>query len=295
MITIFSTLKPITDATKNIQKNALSSWKALHKDVEIIIYGSDKGISSLCKDFKIKQVKSIRQTRSKIPYVSDIFKSAQEIAKHNIVMYANADMIFTKDLVDSIKIVDKQFEKYLIVGKRINLDLKKLVNFNHPQAVMRLLSKAKNDGQLHDHTGIDYFIFPRNLFKKIPDMYIGRNRWDNWTVAEGKKLSGALIDATKSINAIHQNHDYSNVDKSKGRKTKKYISETKKNIKLTQGQFASILDANYKLINNRIISIPSFIIEITKKIDFLYRIIDRKLNKKFGFGFSPKPVEVYKD
>ncbi len=43
MLTIFATAKPFRGHTAVIQRNALQSWKALHPDIEVILFGDDSG------------------------------------------------------------------------------------------------------------------------------------------------------------------------------------------------------------------------------------------------------------
>jgi len=57
--------------------------------------------------------------------------------------------------------------------------------------------------------GLDYFIFPCGLFRDIPPFAVGRPAWDNWLVYKARSLGLPVIDATKMVTAIHQNHAYS--------------------------------------------------------------------------------------
>ena len=49
MLTLFSTCKPFHGHNGVIQRNALKSWRLLHPDIEIILFGDDEGVAgSLC-------------------------------------------------------------------------------------------------------------------------------------------------------------------------------------------------------------------------------------------------------
>jgi len=39
-------------------------------------------------------------------------------------------------------------------------------------------------------------------------MTLARCAWDNWLVWKAKRLNAAVVDASRDIIAIHQNHDY---------------------------------------------------------------------------------------
>jgi hypothetical protein len=44
MLTLFTTAKPFEGHSGVIQRNALKSWKRLHPDVEVILFGDDAGL-----------------------------------------------------------------------------------------------------------------------------------------------------------------------------------------------------------------------------------------------------------
>ena len=69
-----------------------------------------------------------------------------------------------------------------------------------------LLSKR---GKLHSHTGIDYLVFPRGLFGELPPFAVGRPGWDNWLLYHARSENIPIIDISKIVNLVHQNHDYS--------------------------------------------------------------------------------------
>ena len=45
----------------------------------------------------------------------------------------------------------------------------------------------------------------------MPPFLIGRACFDNWLVWRARELGRPVIDATRSVVAIHQSHDYSHV------------------------------------------------------------------------------------
>jgi hypothetical protein len=62
----------------------------------------------------------------------------------------------------------------------------------------------------HLSFGMDYFVFPKALWREIPDsLAVGRAGWDNWPVFQARFLKALVIDATPVVMAVHQNHDYS--------------------------------------------------------------------------------------
>jgi hypothetical protein len=58
---------------------------------------------------------------------------------------------------------------------------------------------------------MDYFVFPRNCAITLPPFAVGSPFWDNWFVYTMWRKGIPIIDATKTITAVHQNHDYAHV------------------------------------------------------------------------------------
>ncbi|NLT75105.1 MAG: glycosyltransferase, partial [Planctomycetes bacterium] len=64
---------------------------------------------------------------------------------------------------------------------------------------------------LHAECGLDYFVFPKGLYREIPPFAIGRTAWDNWLVMAPHTYGAAVVDGTEFITAVHQDHDYGHV------------------------------------------------------------------------------------
>ena len=60
---------------------------------------------------------------------------------------------------------------------------------------------------LHPPAGSDYFAYPRDVDWQMPPFAVGRIVWDNWTLRRARQLSLQVIDATRVVPAIHQNHE----------------------------------------------------------------------------------------
>jgi len=87
----------------------------------------------------------------------------------------------------------------------------KLWNFYHENWEKRLTKYLVNDGTIHPPMGSDYFIYPREVKWDLPPFAVGRPGWDNWLIYRARVLGIPVINATKAVTAIHQNHNYSHV------------------------------------------------------------------------------------
>ena len=207
MLTIFSIPKAFQGLNKVIQTNAIVSWLNLTPKPEIILLGRDEGTAEIATQLGLKHIADIDCNEYGTPLVSSAFQTAQNAAGHPLMCYINTDIILLSNFYEAIKKVRRR--SFLIVGQRHDLDITGLIDFDNPAWEQDLQKLLAAKGRLHPPSGIDYFVFNRGLYPYIPPFAVGRTAWDNWLVYQARKLKATLINATPSITAIHQNHDYS--------------------------------------------------------------------------------------
>lgn len=196
MITIFTTAKPFLNEIDVIQRNAILSWKRLKPECEIILFGDERGAKEAAEDLGIIHIPEVKKNEYGTPLINDMFEKAQKIAKSKILAYVNADIILMEDFLEAISKID--LEKFLIVGRRYDLDIKEGINFQN--------LNWQKEGVLHGPAGIDYFIFPNGVFGSIPPFALGRTVWDNWLLYKAWISNVPIIDATEVVKIFHQNH-----------------------------------------------------------------------------------------
>ena len=209
MMTLFSTPKPFRGHINIIQRNAIHSWTLLKPKPEIILIGNEEGAAEVCKEFGLCHLPEVELTKFGTPLVSSLFGLAQTTAANNVLCYVNADIVFINDFLPSVQEAFKEAPCSLLVGRRWDLDLERAWDFERTDWQERIREYVHRSGHLHGWTGIDYFVFPRGLFSNIPPFAVGRTRWDNWLIYYARSLRIPVINATESVLAIHQNHDYS--------------------------------------------------------------------------------------
>jgi hypothetical protein len=209
LITIFTIPKPYEGHISIIQRNALQSWLALGPDCEVLLCGDDAGVTETAAEFGIRHIGGLTCNALGTPLLSSAFEIAQTTARHRLICYVNADIVFLPDFMNAVSRIS--FEHFLMAGQRWDLDVNEPINFKSRLEKLRLLINKKVYGTLHRPVGSDYFVFPKNAFGQLPDFAVGRAGWDNWLMYHAHSLGFPLIDASDSITAIHQNHDYAHV------------------------------------------------------------------------------------
>jgi len=208
MITLFTTARPFRGHVGVIQRNAIRSWMMLHPSCEILLLGDDDGVFEVAKEFGLRHIAQIERNEFGTPLISSLFEIAQKAAKHEFLCQVNADIMLTNDFLPAVEILASRKKRFIATGQRWDVDIDYVWDFSRKDWQIELRELIKEKGSLHPQTGLDYFIFPKDTFEKLPAFAIGRRILDNWLIYKARSLSIPVIDATNIITAIHQNHGY---------------------------------------------------------------------------------------
>ncbi len=245
MITIFSIPKAFNGHIAVTQENALASWRALHPDVEIILFGEEEGMKEAAQKYGARLMPDIKKNANGTPFLSDVFNRIQKIAQRKILCYVNGDIILTKSLIENIKYLPENNHNLMLL-RRIDMDIDRAITFAETTE-HDLMREAAHNGSLHGPSAFDVMVFPRGLNYTMPDFLVGRPGWDNAFIYQLIKHGVTIIDGTRMITAIHQNHDYSH--NKAGREGVWSGKEAWYNFNLAGGfsQMATIRNAHYML------------------------------------------------
>jgi hypothetical protein len=209
MLTIFSTPKPFEGHSAIIQRNALQSWKLLHPEVEIILLGDEAGTSDVCRELGLRHVPEVERTAEGTKLIPSLFGRAQQLASYNIVCYSNCDIILGDDFLRAFQRLSFLSDRFLMIGRRWDINITELINFADPGWEENLRKFALKEGTQRHYDTIDYFVFPKGLFAEIPALAIGRLHWDHWLTWRAGDQKAFVVDVSRMVIAVHQNHDYS--------------------------------------------------------------------------------------
>lgn len=208
MLTLFTTAKPFTGHNGVIQRNALKSWTLLHPDVQVILFGEDEGSAAVARELGICHEPHTEKNEAGSNRVDYLFERAQAIARHKVLCYSNCDIIFLQDFTSAVQLVSAAHKTFLMVGRRRDTEITGPWNFGKPDWQQRIGQLARQTGKQRGHDWIDYFVFSRGLFASMPPLVVGRVFWDHWAVWKALNNKTQVVDATRAVLAIHQNHDY---------------------------------------------------------------------------------------
>lgn len=262
LLTLFSAPKAFTDPQiALIQNNAIASWARL-RDVEILLMGDDEGVAEAASRVGASFVGEVRRNASGTPLISSMIQLARAKGSGDLLCITNTDMILTSDLLAAARRVQVSQDQFVLLGRRWDLDVETPIDFGN-RWEEELRHEVRRRGSLHRPAGSDFFVFPRECFTEVPDFAVGRAGWDNWMICKARQQKWPVIDATSSIMAVHQNHDYSHLPGGAPHYT---APESNENIRLAGGEAAiryTVLDATYVLRDGQLerpsLSYPRFL------------------------------------
>ena len=203
--TVVSLPKAFAGHTAIIQNNAIDSWTRLGQPV--VLVGDDPGTAEAARDHGVRHVPDLLRNPSGAPRVDDVFAKAELSSETEAICYVNADIILSEDLCAAVRALSRQPEWFLATGQRIDIDVEERLAAVNGDVIADL----RRRGTPHGPTGLDYFIFRRGLWPRIPAFSLGRTVWDNWLLYAARHRGAMLVDASPVVTALHQNHDYGHV------------------------------------------------------------------------------------
>src|SRR5271154_2411703 len=209
MLTIFTTAKPSREHIAVIQRNALTSWTLLHPDVQIILFGDDAGGAQIAAELHIQHEPHVEKTPFGAMRLDYMFHKARELARFDLCCYVNCDIILLHDFLEALQGTAAAYPKFLMVGRRWDLDITAPLSFTSPNWQSQLEETARQRGKRRTPDWIDYFAFSRGVYDgELPPLAIGRVFWDNWLVWKVIDDKVPVVDASAVVRAVHQNHTY---------------------------------------------------------------------------------------
>jgi hypothetical protein len=250
MITFFSTPKPFRGHIGIIQRNAIHSWKLVHPDAEVILFGNEEGAAEAARELGARHESEVDRNSLGTPLLSSLFDRADRLARHGRLCFLNADILLTDDFLAGSTRLAQMHDRSLMVGRRCDVDITEPYDFSKPDWGEHLRSMARVRGRLRPPQWIDFFVFPRCLLsQQVPPFAVGRPGYDNWLLWKVRSMGVPVVDVTDVVLAIHQNHDYSHHQG--GESGFWHGAEAQQNyVLLGKGHFATLDNATHRLTPN---------------------------------------------
>ncbi len=208
-LTLFAVPKHFRGQIATIQRNAIASWTHLSPKPEILLFGNEEGTAEVAHDLGLRHFPDVARNEFGTPLLDDLFQKASQSAASPLLAYVNADIILTEDFCAAADRVRARFEKFMMVGRRWDLDWSAPIDFSKDGWAAAIRKQALHANVQRPGNYIDYFVFSRGLCNDLLPLAIGRFSWDNYLLWRARSQGAELVDASAAVVAIHQNHDYS--------------------------------------------------------------------------------------
>lgn len=192
------------DAVGQNQFNAWGSWKGI-ADCSVSVFGNAPGVGEHAKRFGFRSIPTVKRDEFGRPLLNWIFECMHDESTESVLGYVNSDIILLPGLAASIAAVRAQFDAYLIVARRWNVERLPAIDFRSgwDETLRNLVAR---EGDLFTPYGIDLFVFSRGLLREIPPFALGSDYWDNYLVMRTRRRGCPVIDVTPQVMLVHQNH-----------------------------------------------------------------------------------------
>lgn len=251
MLTIFACPKSFADShISRIQRNAITSWTYLIPRPEVLLLGDDIGVGEMAAECGATHIPQVACNEYGTPLLDDMFSRARQAASNPLLAYVNADMILMADFINAVKAVARRADPFLLAGGRWDVTVKESLKFADSEWSEDIKRLVAHQG-MFSFWGVDYFVFPQDLFTDIPSFALGRGAFDGWLLWYARSVGADLIDASKSVFAVHQQHDYGHMVA--GIKDPWRSTEGRTNVQLNGGhRHWFLLDATHRFTKGRV-------------------------------------------
>ena len=209
MLTLFAIPKNFRGPIATIQRNAIASWTRLTPRPEILLFGDEEGAAEISRELGLRHIPEVARNEFGTPLLGDLFRQAEKHASTPLICYVNADIILTDDFISAHNLVQPRYEKFMMVGRRWDLDWNQPLDVSLPGWAESMRANALRANVQRPGNYIDYFVYSRGLCDGLLPLAIGRFSWDNYILWHARSRGAELVDVSGAVVAIHQNHDFS--------------------------------------------------------------------------------------
>lgn len=212
-IEIFSAPKPFIGEDKSNNERAIKSWLRLKPTPRVTLLGYETGYDDAAQEFGINIERRVDKNFLGVPLFNSMLQRAND-SKAMVTVIINGDILLFEDFITTIRKVVSNFEHFLIVGARYDIDkLPDNIDETDPDYTRKIRHHVLSTGTLHTYGGMDVWAWnangPRLFDPVMPHFIFGRGKYDNWltheTISAGRRQ---VVDVSETCLTVHVRHDY---------------------------------------------------------------------------------------
>ncbi|KAJ8321513.1 hypothetical protein KUTeg_000934 [Tegillarca granosa] len=214
ILTLVSSWKSQADKTK-MNLNTIKNWASLKPFIRPVLFTDDEELASECRKYGWDVLPLLHTAAGGVPVLKHMIIKSVRRFNSTFYGYANGDILFSGSLLTTLRgvlsspILDLK-KPALVIGRRTNVDE---VHIDTDASLNSLEEIADTKGFLFKPYALDFFltnkVFP---WKDIPEVVIGRIAYDNWLVLYANENGYQMVDASRTLQAVHQTTSYGNYE-----------------------------------------------------------------------------------
>ncbi len=147
-ITIFTSCKPFEGEAAVLQYKALETWSRLEPSCEVIVLGDESGARECCQSLGLRHYPEVKRNEWGTPLLDSLFRVAEEVSSSDLLCYVNADILLTSELPQVLGRVRDTFERFLVIGRRWNVEAARIREYSPTEGEAALSDLARSSGSL---------------------------------------------------------------------------------------------------------------------------------------------------
>lgn len=164
MLTLFAIYygtvpEPFREQFATIRRNSILSWTRLTPRPEIFLFGDREGNAEIARELNLRHFPEVARNEFGTPLLDDLFRKAEEHASTPLLCYVNGDIILTDDFSGALERVRSKFERFMMVGRRWDLDWNRLLDDSQDGWADSIRAQALRANVQRPGNYIDYFVF----------------------------------------------------------------------------------------------------------------------------------------
>ncbi|MEO1669161.1 MAG: glycosyltransferase [Cyanobacteria bacterium J06631_2] len=193
-MTIVTQTSAFEGENATIQRNAITSWQAVHPQVEIILLGNAPGTAEIARELSLVHQPQISQMER------EMWTEVSKTAKFPLVAYIPADTILTPAFAPSLRQIDDRLDDFLVLGRCWELTVSEPLVFE-PSTWERQLQSIVEANTLTPQSD-SYFVLPAKLLDSLADAD------STAALIELAQQQGySIVDASDTNIAVKQTYD----------------------------------------------------------------------------------------
>lgn len=215
LLTIFTTFKETHNSTfhRVAHAHAVANWASLRPYVRAVLFAQfpPSDLSEMARKADWDLIELTRWNEQGTPFLKDMFSTVFQRYSSTFYGFANGDILFDDSLIKTLQEVKRRLKDVLknntlLIGSRKNMKLS-VDEANRAEFSKKTLAYVTDrKGKLDGWYAQDYFFFTRDSslnWSSVADVVIGRPGYDNYLVAKSVASNVNVIDATKTLLAVH--------------------------------------------------------------------------------------------